>query len=177
MSRLLFDAFDVSGIGVTVSGTAAAQVSAATLRAVTRVLVAGTASPQLTAAGLAVTGSGVLSHSEAPSPRRFLAQRGGSSYTAPLKDTNEILDYSIVWTDVLAAGEAIASSVWNVAGVDLLLTIGVSERAHTFGVNSTTLWLLAGTVGATYRLTNHITTSHSPPREYERSFSLKVSDL
>lgn len=178
MGRIIHDAFDSQGAAanVSITGAVAAQVAAASLTGVAHITAAGTMAAQVVAASLAVTGEGLLEHHEAPSARLFRAA-ANRAHVAPPKDPAEILDYTISWVDVLEDGETIATSSWVIAGPDSAVVQGSGSRAATRGDESTTVWLAAGTASAEYTATNHITTSHSPPREYERSFKLAIANL
>lgn len=173
MGILLYDALDDNLISV--AGTASAQVSSATLSRSPAIVVTGVASAQVSAASLSVTGTALIHH-RAPPPRLIRAQ--DCPMAAPPKDPSEILDYTIAYDDVLEDDEAIATSTWGLTGPDSALTMGSGPRAHTHDQGSVSLWLLGGTAGSgDYLLTNHIATTHEPPREYERSFSIAIADL
>ncbi len=176
MSRLLFDAFEVAGIGVNVAGSASPQVSAASVRASNRVTVGGSATPQVSAAGLAVSGASLAAHADAPAVRLFAAF-GNSQLRAPAKDPAEQLDYTMSWRGVLQPGEVIAASRWVLSSGDSAILIGTADRATTFGADSATMWASGGRRGVSYVFTNRISTSNSPPRVYERSFTLAITDI
>lgn len=177
MSRLLFDGFDTTTINVTADSTASAQTSSASVRATNRVTVAGVANPQTSAAIASVSGEAAIPHHDAPAPRFLRAGLGVLVRTAPPKDPSDVLDYTISFAALLESGEVIASSAWSFTGGDGALVKGTGSRIDTFGESSSTLWLSAGTAQTEYLATCHITTSHSPPREFERSFSITVADL
>jgi len=73
--------------------------------------------------------------------------------TWPNKDPGEKLDYAVDWTTRLA-GDTIATSNWTVP-------TGITQTtpAPSFTNTLTTIWLLGGTIGQTYELTNTITTA------------------
>ena len=87
----------------------------------------------------------------------------------PPKDPNEVLDYSIDWTDRLVS-ETISTSVWSLAsgGTDSALVIGSNS------INSlrTVVWLSAGTLGGTYYVLNRITTSGN--RTMDQTVRIKI---
>lgn len=91
------------------------------------------------------------------------------------KDPDAILDYSIDWSEWLNPGEGIASSAWEVSGSGL--TIGSGSYAPTVSGTSTIVWLLGGTVGTRYKVTNHITSDSSPARSDDRSFYVYITQL
>lgn len=92
------------------------------------------------------------------------------------KDPSAVLDYGFDWTerDWLEAGETITASTWAItepSGEDPILLVEDSETSDT---TTTTIWLSAGTVGKTYSVTNHITTSAG--RQDDRTFKVKVAN-
>lgn len=197
MGLLLFD----DDVDVAIAGVASAQTTSIGANVVppANLSLAGVASAQTSAIGVtvvappapvAVSIAGVASaqvtsiqsgsmHHRAPSPRLFYARSASPlPRTAPVKDPNEILDYTITYEGVLEADEAITSSIWALSGPDGALVVGTGSRASTNDDDSVTIWLAAGTTeSGPYLATNHIVTDHTPPREYERSFSLTVADL
>jgi len=86
---------------------------------------------------------------------------------AKIKDPNAVLDYSIDWTTWLATSETISASSWTVP-------TGITQTtpAPSFTNTVTTIWLLGGTAGTTYTLTNHITTNQG--RQDDRSITIQV---
>lgn len=91
------------------------------------------------------------------------------------KDPSEVLDYTVSWASVLTNGEAIATSDWSVSGSGL--TLGTGPYASTNDASAATCWLSAGTVDSTYTVTNRIVTDHSPARTFERSFTIRITEL
>lgn len=85
-------------------------------------------------------------------------------------DPTAVLDYAITWASWLQTGETITASTWAVPA-------GITQTtpAPSFTATTTTIWLTGGTIGATYRLTNHVTTSGG--RQDERSFDVTIADL
>lgn len=67
------------------------------------------------------------------------------------KDPDSVLDYSIDWSQWLAA-DTIVSSSWTV-------TSGIAKDSDTNDTTSTTIWVSGGTAGATYSLQNRIVTT------------------
>lgn len=86
----------------------------------------------------------------------------------PEKDPGANKDFSLDWTAMLATGETISTSTWaaDLAGV----TVGSSSIVGAV----CTVWLSGGTAGATYKLTNTITTSRGMVDE--RTMILNVRD-
>lgn len=88
-----------------------------------------------------------------------------------IADPTAVLDYAINWASwPLQTGETITASTWTVPA-------GITQTtpAPSFTSTTTTIWLTGGTIGATYRLTNHVTTSGG--RQDERSFDVTIADL
>lgn len=85
----------------------------------------------------------------------------------PLKDPDEVLDYTIDWSARLDTGETITASTWVVPP-------GITKDSDTFASTATVIWLSGGTAGSTYALTNRITTSDS--RTMDMSVQLPVSE-
>jgi hypothetical protein len=69
-----------------------------------------------------------------------------------VKDPDAVLDYEVHWASWLDA-DTIDTSEW----VDVDDGITVDSDSHTTA--TATVWLSGGTVGASYRLTNRITTA------------------
>lgn len=83
-------------------------------------------------------------------------------------DPNATLDYAVDWAPWLQAGETISNSTWT---VPTGLTQATPAPSHSNG--KAVIWITGGTVGESYRLTNHITTSAG--RQDERSLMLEVT--
>ncbi|MCC6366857.1 MAG: hypothetical protein IT165_25325 [Bryobacterales bacterium] len=83
-----------------------------------------------------------------------------------IKDPNAVLDYSVDWTRWLN-GDSIATSDWTVP-------VGLTEVTDTHTGTKATVWLSGGTVGATYTVTNRITTTGG--RTDDRSFDVKIAE-
>jgi hypothetical protein len=94
--------------------------------------------------------------------------------SAPTKDPDATLDYTRTWSGWLQTGEEIVTSEWFVTGDDAVLEIGIDEYAPTSDATTATVWLIGGTEGATYVVTNRITTDNVPPRTDDRSFSVYI---
>jgi len=85
-----------------------------------------------------------------------------------LADPAAVLDYAVDWTAGLGS-DTITASSW-VVGAGITQT----TPAPSFTTTKATIWLTGGTVGSTYRITNHITTAGG--RQDERSFTVQVID-
>ena len=72
-----------------------------------------------------------------------------SSY---IKDPQSVLDFVVDWSAWLAVGETITAST-------VVATTGITVQSATFTTTTATYWLAGGTLGASYTITNHITTS------------------
>lgn len=86
-------------------------------------------------------------------------------------DPTSVLDYAVDWASKgwLADGETITNSTWAVPA-------GITQTvpAPSIAAGKTTIWMTGGTVGETYRITNHITTSAG--RQDKRSINIQVED-
>lgn len=81
-------------------------------------------------------------------------------------DPNEVKDYKIDWSDVLANGESISMSSW--------LATGGTVVSSSFTTTSATVFI-SYSEGATITITNHIVTDNTPTaREYDRTLIIKV---
>lgn len=83
------------------------------------------------------------------------------------KDPSAVLDYHWDWTDWLASGEAIASSV-------ITPSAGIVLDSSGFSPTSATAWISGGVVGSTYSVANLITTSQG--RTDERTITIRVQN-
>lgn len=86
---------------------------------------------------------------------------------APAKDPDSTIDYGIDWSNWLASGETITTSTW----VDLGDLTSVSESSTT---TATAIFISGGVVGATYTLTNRITTNQG--RTEDRSMLIACQE-
>lgn len=89
------------------------------------------------------------------------------------QDPNEILDYTVDYSDVLADGESIVSSVWFVSGS---IELGIGIYVPTFSASAATCWLLSGSIPSDSKVTNRVTTNNVPARTFERSFIVRTVD-
>lgn len=87
--------------------------------------------------------------------------------TNHIKDPDSKLDYGFDWSSWLATGETILTSTWTVE-------TGLTKVSDSNSTTATTIWVTGGTVGESYVITNHITTSDG--REDDRSHVLKIKD-
>lgn len=81
------------------------------------------------------------------------------------KDPNEVLDYSVNWSDELLAGETISTSAWTVPQ-------GITKDSDSVSGSSTIIWLSGGTDGQSYELVNRIVTSAA--RTFDQTVKLTV---
>lgn len=84
-----------------------------------------------------------------------------------IKDPQAVLDYKIDWSEWLDT-DAISDSSWSTADT------GITIDSDEFNTTETVVWLSSGTVGTTYTLTNHITTTGG--RQDDRSIKIKVKN-
>lgn len=85
-------------------------------------------------------------------------------------DPDAKLDYSVDWSDWLAAGETIVSAAWTVPDG---LTQGDPYAASATGTVAT-VWISGGTAGTEYVITCHVVTSAG--REDDRSITLSCEE-
>lgn len=83
--------------------------------------------------------------------------------TVFVKDPDERLDYTELWTDFLASGETISSVSWTVPS-------GLTNYSTSNTTTTATIWLTGGTHGQEYLVAGKVTTSAS--RIAERSFKI-----
>lgn len=86
-----------------------------------------------------------------------------------IKDKDAVLDFAVDWSDWLGA-DTISTSTWD---ADDGITIEASP-APSVASGVATVWLSGGTVGQSYRVTNHIVTAAG--REDDRSIRLRVTE-
>jgi hypothetical protein len=82
------------------------------------------------------------------------------------KDPNEVLDYSVDWSGLLA-GDTIASSTWTVP-------TGVTGGAMSYTDTETLIWLSGGSDGERYDLLNRITTAAGRTRDQTCVLKIKT---
>lgn len=85
--------------------------------------------------------------------------------TWPFKDPDEVLDYTIDWSDRLGEGDAVDTSTWFVPS-------GLTQENEEVTTTTTVLWLSGGTLGQTYTILNRITTTGG--RTMDQSVNLKI---
>lgn len=93
------------------------------------------------------------------------------------KDPNAALDYGLSWSRWLG-DDTLVDSEWSIA----VAPAGDSESetplaidSQSFDDTNTLVWLSGGVVGR-YVLTNHITSSSTPPRIDDRSIVVWVKE-
>lgn len=90
-----------------------------------------------------------------------------------IKDPDATLDYEFDWAAPpplgpwLPDGDTITASTWAVPE-------GITKASDSHTDTTTTIWLSGGTAGASYKLTNHITTAAG--RIDDRSRYITVKD-
>ena len=82
------------------------------------------------------------------------------------KDPNEVLDYSVDWSALLA-GDTIATSTWTVP-------TGLTGGSMAFTDTSTLIWLSGGSEGESYDLLNRITTAVGRTRDQTCTLKIKT---
>lgn len=104
---------------------------------------------------------------------RVFAGQKGCSMADFTKDPDDILDYGFNWgSQWLSTSEIITSSSWTAsAGI----TIGNGSNGAglpTYTNTATTVWVIGGTAGQPYTLTNRITTNQG--RQVDRTMTIRV---
>jgi hypothetical protein len=83
----------------------------------------------------------------------------------PSKDPDEVLDYSLNWSQALS-GDTIVSSDWTISDSSLV------ENHSTNSSTSATIWLEDGTLNTTYTVTNTIVTAAG--RTFQQSANIRI---
>ena len=89
-----------------------------------------------------------------------------------LKDSNSRLDYKVDWADPdegpwLAEGEQIVTSTW-------IVPAGIVKDDEDNTATTATVWLVGGTAGQTYAVTNRIETNQG--RVDDRTIKIFVTE-
>lgn len=87
------------------------------------------------------------------------------------KDPNAYLAYEVDWSAWLGS-DVLTNSEWFIAGPDSTLT--ADTYSILTGSQITRVWLLGGTAGNTYSVTNRITVAGTPVAKDDRSFFVSV---
>jgi hypothetical protein len=87
-----------------------------------------------------------------------------------VKDPNEVLDYSIDWSDQLTAdADTIDTSTFSVVSGDVAIAV---SPAASISDAVTTVWLTGGTVGTSAVILNRIVTVGG--RTWDQSVRLRI---
>lgn len=90
------------------------------------------------------------------------------------KDPDAILDYHFDWTLWMANGDYITASTFIVTP-GIVPGNGANGAPNTaFTTTNTTVWLIGGSAGQPYRVTNRITTAQG--RSDDRSITIRVQE-
>lgn len=84
------------------------------------------------------------------------------------KDEQDVLDYTIDWSEVLEGAEIISASTWTPE-------TGLTLDSDTFSNTTTTAWLSGGTKGETYTVYNLVTTDAG--RTYRRYIVISIREF
>jgi hypothetical protein len=84
-----------------------------------------------------------------------------------VKDPDAVLDWKWDWSEWLASGETIATSLVTVSA-------GIVLDSSTHSLTSVTAWLSGGTDGQIYRVSARVTTNQN--RTDERSITIRVTE-
>ena len=83
----------------------------------------------------------------------------------PSKDPDELLDYSLNWSQALA-GDTITTSDWVISDSSLV------ENHSTNTSTATVIWLEGGALNQTYTVTNTIETAGG--RTFQQSVNIRI---
>lgn len=83
------------------------------------------------------------------------------------QDPDEVLDYTLDWSEWLASGDTITD-------VTATPESGIVVDSTSFTVNSTTVWVSGGTAGSKYGISVHVTTNGG--REGDRTIGIEVKE-
>lgn len=90
------------------------------------------------------------------------------------KDPDDRKDYSLSWSDLLVPdGDTIDTAAWEVVSGDGSLTIYAEDQSDL----TTTIWVSGGTSGVKYDVRCRIVTTSTPPRQHDRTRTIKVKTL
>ena len=90
--------------------------------------------------------------------------------------SREILDYSINWSTAMTAeSDSVSTSAWYAEAGNPTIGDGTNGAASpSISTSTTTAWIVNGTVGEIYHLTNVITTTAG--RKLEASIKITITD-
>jgi hypothetical protein len=93
-----------------------------------------------------------------------------------VKDPQEVLDYTIDWSQWLVSGDYI-TAVTATAPTGIVITSPSAASIIGSGVNATAtkVWVSGGTAGTSYDIALRVTTNGT--RQGERSITIQVKDL
>jgi len=92
------------------------------------------------------------------------------------KDPDAELPYQFDWEPWLGVAAIIATSDWAITPTSATDPLEVDTEQIDSGDKSTTVRLIGGEAGTTYRVTNRITTNEVPPRIDDRTLLVKVKE-
>lgn len=85
-----------------------------------------------------------------------------------IKDPDAVIDFKRDWSDWLATNETITASSWIASSDDITMDSDTNTTVDA------TVWLSGGTDGASYKLTNRITTNQG--RTDDRTFIINCEE-
>jgi hypothetical protein len=90
--------------------------------------------------------------------------------------SRETLDYSINWGTLMTAeSDSVASSVWYAEHGNPTIGDGANgASAPGISADTTTAWIVGGTVGDKYHVTNVVTSTAG--RKFEASIKITITD-
>ncbi|ALF00328.1 hypothetical protein SEA_ARCHIE_22 [Mycobacterium phage Archie] len=83
------------------------------------------------------------------------------------QDPDEVLDYTIDWSEWLAEGDTITEVTATPAS-------GITVDSTSFTVSSTTIWVSGGAAGQRYDISVHVVTNGG--REGDRSITIEIKE-
>lgn len=96
------------------------------------------------------------------------------------KDPSDISVYTFDWdARALTASATITTSTWTITAIRPVGDSALTSDSTSIlaGSRKTQIRLTAGTLGASYLVTNRIVTNESPTQTKERSITILVQDL
>jgi hypothetical protein len=87
----------------------------------------------------------------------------------PFKDPDEVLDYTVDWSDRLGA-DTINDSSWEMSADNSDDELDIDSDTNT--TDSSTVWLSGGTIGVSYELTNRVVTAGG--RTMDQTCKIKI---
>lgn len=84
-----------------------------------------------------------------------------------VQDPDEVLDYTIDWSEWLASGDTIVAA--TATG-----PTGITVGQTVFTINEVTIWVQGGIAGTSYDIEIHVTTNGG--RQGDRTITIQIKD-